>query len=213
LSRHQGRWSPITPGHSRAGLTALAAAGLLAGCGSSSSGAADATGPDEAARLEAHVRAALTGVIPNPDAARFSRLRDGVRGAICGEVEVGRPRTLHPFIVVPDGTALVSPSPTLRIDDAGNRFADLYVRYCATVEEMARMAESQNDLGPAAEIAPPGAEAVPVPPAAPFDDDALMPVPEDLPSEPQDPDRSRDPEPPRRGDDDSFFNAIVRPPR
>ena len=192
---------------------AIAAALLLCGCDSSGGGSGDggddagapasgplpgnlveALSPEEMARLRSRAVTALALLVPNAASAGYARLRNGAGGAICGEVEAAGRGVLFPFLVTPDGAAIVSRAPAIRLDDADDPFPDLYMQYCATVEELGRLGAQMNSLVPAPVQEPP-----PLPPsqsnAAEMDE-----TPADEPG-------------PRPGDDESFFNAVVRAPR
>ena len=194
----------------------VAAALLAAGCdsdgGSAASDEADrvadaatingALSPEEAARLRAQAIAALRAVLPNAETAAYRNIRPGFVGAICGEVAAvnsAGQSVPTPFIVTADGTAILSPTPGLALEDPTDTFPSLYARYCASAEELRQIdarLESMLPPGVAAEpraedeISLPRDEAPGVPPAAP-----------------------REAQPPRRNGDDSFFNSVLRSPR
>jgi hypothetical protein len=194
-------------------LLAVAAALMLCACdssggGSGSSGSAtvgpageplsgnlvEALGPEEMARLRSRAVTALALLVPNAASAGYARLRNGANGAICGEVEAAGGGVLFPFLVTPNGAAIVSPSPAIRLDDADDPFPDLYMQYCATVEELGRLGAQMNSLAPAP---------VPEPP----------PLPPSESGEAGTDQTPADEAGPRPGDDESFFNAVVRAPR
>jgi hypothetical protein len=190
----------------------LAAAWLLTGCDSSPSAGGSAGGesgapglgniaatgdPEAVAALRARAQAALIGLIPNAASARYVNVRQGTSGAICGAVETGPEGQFHPFVVTAGGGAAVSASPRLEIANPEDPFPDLYMRYCATIEELSRLGEAMNGVTAALPPLPPEPDPPPL-----LEDDAAPgqePEPADAP--------------PRRGDDESFYNAIVRPPR
>jgi len=173
------------------------------GAGDGADVLANGTNPEELAQLMPRVQAALAGLVPDALSARYANLRRGTLGTICGEVETGMPAALHPFIVTAEDVGMVSATPTIRIDDPTDSFPDLYMRHCATVEELRRMDEAMNAVTAALPPLPPesGPPALVEEPAISEDD-----VPPG--QEPGQPDESA-----RRGDDESFFNAIVRTPR
>jgi hypothetical protein len=196
--------------------TAVAAALMLCGCdssgrGSSSGGGAggDPSGaplpdnlteplnPEEVARLRSRAETALAVLVPNAASARYAHLRNGAGGAICGEVEAAGGGVLFPFLVTPDGAAIVSRSPAIRLDDADDPFPDLYMQYCATVEELGRLGAQMNALVPSPAQAP---EFDPLPPSDTGEVGAYESPADDV-------------EEPRRGDDESFFNVVVRAPQ
>ena len=95
-------------------------------------------------------------------------------------------------------SATISASPRVRLEDPGDPFPDLYMRYCATVEELRQLDERMNSLEPA-EVQIPQPRPTPLPEAGDIPADEF-PAPGATDA-------------PRRGDEDSFFNAVVRPPR
>jgi hypothetical protein len=212
-SHRSGRaWqSPPERPRSRAWLT-LAAVTLVCACNSSPRGETDA---QVQARLKASAQRALAALVPNAQTARYANLRSGSQGAICGEVEAAGRGVLHPFLVTPDGTAMVAVAPTVRLDQPGDRFADLYVQYCASVEELAAMARRGGEPGSAADNLAADLNFLPTQAPVMIDDNVLMPVPDvpaaDEPSVDEEPAARPAPAAPRGGDD-SFYNAIMRAP-
>lgn len=187
------------------------AAALLAGCDSASrsGGGGGGSAPDpaidnvtaatreEAVRLLGRVREALTLAVPNAAAARLANVRSVPGGAICGEVETGSEDALNPFVVLPGGEAVVSAAPELRLEDPDDPFPDLYMRYCASVEELLQLGDRMNQ---SVTVEPPPPLPEPLPDVGPVD------IPADTPPTPN---AER---PPQRGGDDSFFNSVVRAP-
>jgi hypothetical protein len=153
--------------------------------------------PEDAALLRSRAAATLAQVLREPASAVYSNLRSGSAGTVCGEVADGGESELHPFVVTPEGVAIVSASPTLRLENAIDPFPDYYLQYCATPEELAQLAARMNGLEQAL---PPPLPELPPPPVDIADD----PV-DEAPAPAQ-------PRQPRGGDDQSFFNAIVRSP-
>ena len=200
-------------------IGSLAAAALLAaGCdsgggpagsgpgdsGVSADGAsADASlSPEEAARLRARAVAALTRVLPEAASAAYSNVRSGSAGAICGELDAGDALGRRPFVVTPNGAAMIGLTSDLPLADPNDPFPDLYMQYCASIEELRRIGEQMEGMQPSAVPLPPAGEGIPVP----IDDTAGADGVEEPPAVPDQPDR-------RRPADDSFFNSVLRTPR
>ena len=206
-----GRSFSKRPGYPRLAWGLAVAAALLAGCDSASrdGGGSGGSSPDpaidnvtaasreEAARLLGRVREALALAVPNASAARLANVRSVPGGAICGEVEAGIEGALHPFVVLPGGEAVVSAGPELRLEDPDDPFPDLYMRYCASVEELRRLGDRMNG---SATVEPPPPLPDPLPDIGPVD------IPADTPPAPNG-ERA-----PQQGGDDSFFNSVVRAP-
>jgi len=192
---------------------------LLAGCGSDApeQGGEEPLAPPplpdlnvstnaaevDPAMLQARVDAAMKAVLQNPGSARYRNVRMGLVDTICGEVDPARKgggRTgFLPFLVTPQGAALIARSPNLSFDDPTDTFPDLYIRWCATDEELARLgpkldrsiaaaAGPDGDLGNIADLPPEPDEEVPQEPQRPAY----------LPSE-------------KMGEGDSFFDSVRKP--
>ena len=196
----------------------MLAAFAAAGCGSGGGSGGDSAIPDAAssnlageanaqgtASAEGRAEVALSAVLSEP-VLRYANVRQSVSGAVCGEVETragdGRRSGLRPFVVRPEGDAAVSPTPRIALEDPDDRFPDLYMAWCASPEELRSI---QQRMG-GATAAPPPAIEIP------------MADPPELPSEPaevdaRDPPRRERQSQPRPQDNDSFFNAVVRPPQ
>lgn len=206
---------------------------LLAACDSKSeteapagtaqpAGAADplaatpAAGSPDAAQLQARAVAALAGTIADPQNANYSGMRAGTAGSICGAVDAKQPDGKftgpRPFVVTPEGVAVVSPTAEVMFNDASDLFPDFYIRWCASPAELAQLGPRVAMRGsdppmpePAvpdlprdvAELPPPPAEAPPPPPPAPRRDASAAPAV--AAAEPQ------------RPGDDSFSSAVIRP--
>jgi len=202
-------------------IGSLAAAALLAaGCDSEGASAgsdeadslADAAtinaslSPEEAARLRAQAIAALRAVLPNAETAAYRNIRPGFVGAICGEVGATNSAGQSgptPFIVTADGTATLSPTPGLALEDPTDTFPSLYARYCASAEELRQISARLEAMRPAdVRMGPRAEEEFSLP-----SDEA----PGEPPGEP--PGAPREAEQPRRNGDDSFFNSVLRSPR
>ena len=195
----------------------------LVACGSNGSGASDdsqaaapvenAAGPASAASHLPRVLAAMAVLLADPASALYTNLRDGSVGSICGSVAVPRPDGTHappvPFVVTPDGLALVSATPRLAWDAPEDPFPTAYARWCATPEELDAMRAAI-----AASPAPPPPEEPPPAEELPEDDPAPQaPPPPSRPRVARPPARppTTRPEPPADPNDVSFTNAVRRP--
>jgi len=153
--------------------------------------------------LQARAAAALAPLLQDPGSAQYIGLWRGTEGAICGGVDSslrggGRSGVL-PFLVTPEGAATVSKTQDLRFDNPKDKFLTLYLRWCATPEEVSLLAAP---AGPADTPLPPD-ERLLVP--AENESDALAPPPP-VETAPPAPVPSR-----RGGDGDSFSDAVLRP--
>jgi hypothetical protein len=105
-----------------------------AAAGASASPAADA------ARAEERARAALAVILVDPKSARYSEVRRGTAGSVCGRVDSkqadGKYAGARPFVVTPEGVAVVSAAPRVVFDDPEDVFPDFYIRWCASPEEL-----------------------------------------------------------------------------
>jgi hypothetical protein len=151
----------------------LAALLLLAGCSQDPPGDADdgdaATPPAAAAAgnlagdsagLQARVDGAMAAALQDPAGARYRNVRAGLAGTVCGEVDPKRTRGGHagfrPFLVTPQGVALVAGSARLKFDDPADPFPDFYIRWCASPEELKRLEpELQRAIAGSGGAAPP----------------------------------------------------------
>jgi hypothetical protein len=172
---------------------ALAAANLAAG-----------EEAEDPAALQARVERAMGVILRDPKSARYANVRSGVARSVCGEVdskqENGRYGGMRPFVVTPEGVAVVSATAAIGFGDPADIFPDYYIRWCASPEELTR-------LGPA----------VRTPLPAPADPGVQADIP-DIPTldpqppagAPAGPPKAR---PPAEGGvekDDSFLNSVVR---
>ncbi len=100
--------------------------------------------PNDPARLQALIAQAMPLAIPDAKDAQYRNLRGGAGGAVCGEVAAkpaGRAAPVfRPFIINPDGMAVVAATPKLAFDDPGDFVADAWVRWCASPEELQKLA-------------------------------------------------------------------------
>ena len=144
-----------------------------------------------AADLRRRAEQALTAILTEPATARYSDLRLGAAGALCGRVDDNRgPR---PFIVTPEGVGVISMTPDVMFEDPEDVFPDFYIRWCATPEEL-------RGIGP--RIASRNLEEV-----APDAESTL--VMETVPSPPA-PAETPPLPPPVSSDEDSFSRAVIR---
>jgi hypothetical protein len=164
--------------------------------------------PEDPAELKARVDSAMAAILRDPKSARYANIRGGAGGAVCGEVDIkqanGRYGGFRPFLVAPDGTALVSRDRRVSFADPDDRFPDAWINLCASPEEL-------RTLGP-------GLRGVPVAPlpAGPPDLPDPGPDPGDVPATPPGPPAAvppsgAAPEPQQPGRDETFFNAVVKP--
>ena len=159
------------------------------------------------AMLQARVAAAMKAVLQDSEGAAYRNIRLGLADTICGEVDPARKGGgrlgFRPFIVTPQGAALLAKGPVLTFDDPTDSFPDLYIRWCASEEELKRLGP-QLDRAIASQAGPDGVignlEEIPPPPlpdnaAAPI---AEPPPPKPVPSE-------------KMGSGDSFFDSVRKP--
>jgi hypothetical protein len=168
--------------------------------------------------IEARARQALGAIMPDSDTLRLADLRAGGSGAACGRAEIkgpdGKP-AWRPFVVTPEGVAVVSTTPEVRITDPEDPFPDFYIRWCASPAELARLQPNMvggETLGLGAD--PPTPEIPDVPPDLPMD---IAPVPAEPPPTERPTERpavqakAEPVRPPAPTGEDSFFNVIARP--
>ena len=158
--------------------------------------------PEAAARLRARAMAALGTVLPAAATAAYANLRIGLEGTICGEVDAGDALGRRPFVVTPGGAAMLSTTSELRLEDPNDPFPDLYMRYCASTDELLRLGERMEGLQPPATLPVPALDEVPVPADDTYGAD-IVDAPPPAPNEPKQ----------SRPADDSFFNSVLRTPR
>lgn len=184
---------------------------LLAGCGSKNEvdagNASGALPPElmpnmaavEANRMaaaQALVDRALPSVLADARNAQYRNIRPGAGGSACGEVSGKTTHGFVPFVVTPEAIAVVGTSPKIAWEDTSDVLADAYIRWCATPEELQKVAPLiKNAKGDPSvtNVAIPTVDPVPVPPPA------AGPV-EEKPGKPLPP-----PPPPQIG---SFFNSV-----
>ena len=201
---------------------------LLSGCGSKEDeivpedGAAVPPLPnmvaplvEDPAQLQARVAGALQAVLQDAKSARYANVRSGTAGAACGEVDAkgrgGRRTGFRPFVVTPDGMAMVSTAPKVTFNNPADPFPEYYIRWCATTEELANLGTATFNAGSETTnmIGIPEPSLDPVPPAPPL---ATEPAP--APSAPapraEAPAGEAPPRPKPGGG--SFFDAVIRKP-
>lgn len=144
---------------------------LAASCGSQDEagrGGGEGAPIDEAAlsdeRLLAEVtarqNAAAQGLVASamaalvdPAKALYRNVRPGLSGSACGEVSTPSGKeaaSFRPFVVTPEGVAIISPTPSLGFRDPNDIFPDLYIRWCATPDELQKI-EPELKRGPLSE--------------------------------------------------------------
>ena len=172
---------------------------------------ADAGAADLAA-LQAKVERAMAVALPNVVGAEYRGLRPGAGGSACGEVVTAAgpgAGIARPFVVTPDGLAVVASGPAIAWEDPDDFVADAWIRWCATPEELQRLgpvlraAAAASAPAPAPEAAdpllsPPTVE-VPLPPAPPPEPDPAPPPP-----------KAKAKAPPPPAQIDSFFNSVQK---
>ncbi|HEX8668760.1 MAG TPA: hypothetical protein VF727_10365 [Allosphingosinicella sp.] len=160
----------------------------------------------DAAALQQLVQQAMPAEVAG--GAQFRNVRAGSGGSACGEVATkagsAPAGTFRPFVVTPEGVAVIAATPKIAFDDPADPVVDAYIRWCASPEELQRLpsvlAKSTGDPPPA----PP--EDVPLP--TPFPPDpSPPPAAAPLAATPP-PAQPAKPAPPPRID--SFFNSVQR---
>jgi hypothetical protein len=127
---------------------------LLAGCGSRNN--ADPANGAEAipselmpnlaaikanreAEAKALVERAMATAIPDAKNAQYRNVRPGAGRAACGEVSGKTTGGFRPFVVTPEGVAVIGTSAIIAWDDPSDLLADAYIRWCATPEELQKV--------------------------------------------------------------------------
>jgi hypothetical protein len=156
------------------------------------------SGAADPAKLQALIDKAMPAVLPNAKAARYRDVRAGAGGAACGEVAAGS-AIFRPFVVTPEGVAVVATGAAIAYDDPNDIFADAWIRWCATPEELQRLAPQLQKAADAniADLVPP--PDMPVP-------DVPIPLPQ-TEEAPRSVAPARPAPPPQI---DSFFNSVQR---
>jgi hypothetical protein len=164
----------------------------------------------DAAGLQARVDRAMAAVLQDPAGARYREVRSGLAGTVCGEVDPSRTGGGHagfrPFLVTPEGVARAAISPRLSFDDPTDPFPDLYIRWCASAEELRRLEpELRRAIARSGGASPPAG-------TLPGDD----PLTDSFPAEPGGQPPPSPPSPPAKAESppdlDSFINSVKRKP-
>ena len=149
---------------------------------------------------------ALAAILADPESARYSGLRAGAAGSVCGLVDAkqagGKYAGPRPFVVTPEGVAVISTTPQVMFQDPEDLFPDFYIRWCASPDEL-------KGLGPRIASGP-------MPDLNLTDDLTSMveaAVAPPLPAEAQPVEAAKAPPPPPvqpPGEEDSFSRAVLR---
>jgi hypothetical protein len=167
--------------------------------------------------LQAKVSRAMAVALPDASTAEYRNLRAGAGGAACGEVATQSKGPLagvfRPFVVTADGLAVVAEGPAIDWEDPDDFVADAYIRWCASPEELQRLApQLQGAAANSAATAVPVAEEpdLPLPPVREeLPAAAAPPADAVVPASPPPSQRKKAPPPPPQID--SFFNSVDRP--
>lgn len=166
------------------------------------------------AQLESKAAQALASVLLSPRDARYWNVRPGSGGAVCGEVDsrqedgkFGGPR---PFVVTAEGVAVVSPATRVVYGDPGDLFPDFYIRWCATPEELAKLGPNIREEAPAEPGMSNMANVTDMPLPAPASEPPLPAAPPASPPAEAPKAEQASPRKQPSGDQDSFFNAVIR---
>jgi hypothetical protein len=153
-------------------------------------------GAADPAQLQALIDRAMPLALPNAKDALYRNVRAGTGGSACGEVAqkpAGRAApAFRPFVVTPDGVAVVGTQARIAYEDPNDFLADAWIRWCASPEEL-------QTLGPQIRHA---AKDAPLP--AFGNVGAAAPPPEP----PVEPARTAAPAKPPPADVGSFFNSV-----
>jgi hypothetical protein len=158
--------------------------------------------PNDPARLQAVIAAAMPAAIPDAKDAQYRNVRAGAGGAVCGEVAAkpaGRAApAFRPFVINSDGLAVVAATPKMAFDDPTDFVADAWVRWCASPEELAKLAPQLRRAASDPSAIPMGNV---------VDAGAAGAVPE-MPPEAPTPPPAKPAKPPPPARVDSFFNSV-----
>ena len=169
-------------------------------------------GTPNAAELQAKVSRAMAVGLPGAATAEYRALRPGAGGAACGEVatqEKGAAGIFRPFVVTPDGLAVVAAGPAIAWEDPDDFVADAYIRWCASPEELQRLAPQLETAAAKSAAALKAAAPEPDLPLPPVREDPAAAAAPPETAEPAPPPRRKAPPPPPQID--SFFNSVDRP--
>ena len=169
-------------------------------------GLADPAATADPAQLQALVAGAMAAAMPDAKDVQYRNVRPGSAGAACGEVARPGPRNAAgpflPFVVTPEGLAVIGTTPTIAHDDPLDPIGDTWLRWCASPEELNAIAERMRTEGPAK-----AATLDVPPPIEPIDLEPTQSPPAQQP-QPAAPPADRAPPPPPQID--SFFNSVQR---
>ncbi|HEX8402860.1 MAG TPA: hypothetical protein VF628_14300 [Allosphingosinicella sp.] len=171
-----------------------------------------ADGSASASQLGERAKTSLRAIIADPGSMRFANLRAGASGSVCGDVDAKQAdgqKAVRPFVVTPEGVAVVSTTAQVKVDDPEDPFPDFYIRWCASPEELARLQPNMVGGETLGLGAPP-----PDIPDVPTDVPAALPAPAPEPARETPPAQAKaeaPSRPPAPTSDDSFFNAVARP--
>ena len=172
---------------------------------------------EDAAAIQAKVSRAMALALPDAGSAQYRGVRAGAGGAACGEVAAGKGAAagaFRPFVVTPDGIAVIAPGAAIDWQDPDDFVADAWIRWCATPEELQRLgpqlqSAAINSAAAAAAAAAPAADEpdLPLPPVLEQGPGAAEPAPAPAEKAAPPPARKSEAPPPRI---DSFFNSVDR---
>lgn len=197
---------------------------LLAGCGAKTAdegadgagageadpfanAAAVAAGPADPARVQDLALRGMAGILRNPKGAQYRDVRPGVGGSACGYVapEGAAAEGFRPFVVTPDAIGVIGTTAAIAFEDPDDLLADAWIRWCATPEELQRLAPALQAAAAASAAAPATEPAqAPLPPIDP--PVVPEPAPDPVPAAP--PAKAKAPPPPAQID--SFFNSVQK---
>jgi hypothetical protein len=172
------------------------------------------TAPQDIARIQARVDAAMGAILRDPKSAKYANVRSGAAGAVCGEVDLkqagGKYGGSRPFVITPQGGAFVSASNPISFGNPDDPFPDLYIRWCATPDELKTLGPGLNAAALRGPAAPAELPTIPeLDPAEINQADAPAAATEAAPP-------ARPPAPAAQapqggsGESDSFFNSVAR---
>ena len=158
----------------------------------------------QAAQNQQRASQALAVILVDPESARYSEVRAGTGGSVCGRVDAkqadGKYSGPRPFVVTPEGVAVISATGRVMFEDPEDLFPDFYIRWCASPEELRglgpRIASNpMPDLNLAEDL------------TAIVEAEVPLPVTEPQPAETAKAPSSPSQTPP---EDDSFSRAVLR---
>lgn len=171
-------------------------------------GLADPLGTPDPAQLQALVARAMAIAMPTAKELQYRAVRPGSAGAVCGEVATAGSGAAAgpflPFVVTPEGGAILGTTPAIPYDDPADPLGDAWLRWCASAEELQAIAERMRTEGPAK-----AAALEMPPPIEPIDLEPAQPTLVQQPQPPAPPPERKAPPPPPPAID-SFFNSVQR---